>query len=155
TVLGWGACLILLAASTVFSSVSRRGPSARALLREIRASFFRKLLLAFILATVVPVVALALATRAYVADELTASVEEEAVRTASAARRVVEDLVAPNAPQEGVVVDDNLMVWVSRLVDQDVNIFRGPQLLATSERNLFASGVLPTRTPAGVYRALE
>jgi nitrogen fixation/metabolism regulation signal transduction histidine kinase len=46
------------------------------------------------------------------------------------------------------------MVWVSRLIDQDVNIFRGARLLATSERNLFASGLLPTRTPADVYRSL-
>ena len=83
-----------------------------------------------------------------------ANVEQEAVRTASAAGRVVEDLVAPRAAQQGLGVDDNLMVWVSRLIDQDVNIFVGPRLLATSERNLFASGLLPTRTPAEVYRAL-
>jgi nitrogen fixation/metabolism regulation signal transduction histidine kinase len=46
------------------------------------------------------------------------------------------------------------MVWVSRLIDQDVNIFMGARLQATSERNLFASGLLPTRTSAEVYRAL-
>jgi signal transduction histidine kinase len=155
TVLAWGTYAVLLAIGATAGAFSRRGTTARALLREVRASFFRKLLLAFILATVVPVVALALATRAYIADELTANVEQEAVRTASAARRVVEDLVAPRIPQDGVVVDDNLMVWVSRLIDQDVNIFAGPQLVATSERNLFASGVLPTRTSADVYRALQ
>src|SRR4030095_4577449 len=90
----------------------------------------------------------------YVADQMRATVEQEAVRTAAAARRVVEDLPAPRAAQQGVGVDDNLMVWVSRLIDQDVNIFAGPRLLATSERNLFASGLLPTRTNAEVYRAL-
>src|SRR4030095_13297334 len=82
------------------------------------------------------------------------SIEQEAVRTASAAGRVVEDLAAPRAAQQGLGVDDNLMVWVSRLIDQDVNMFLGPRLLATSERNLFASGLLPTRTPSEVYRAL-
>jgi len=102
----------------------------------------------------VPVLALALVTRAYVANQMLATIESEAVRTASAARRVVEDLAAPRAAQQGVTVDDNLMVWVSRLIDQDVNIFSGPRLLATSERNLFASGLLPTRTPGDVYRAL-
>jgi two-component system, NtrC family, nitrogen regulation sensor histidine kinase NtrY len=103
----------------------------------------------------VPVAALAIATRNYVADQMRANVEQEAVRTASAARRVVEDLAAPRALAQGLSVDDNLMVWVSRLIDQDVNIFVGPQLRATSERNLFASGLLPTRTPSEVYRALE
>jgi signal transduction histidine kinase len=155
TVLAWGTYLLLLAATALFGAFSRRGTTARALLREVRASFYRKLLLAFMAATVVPVAALAVATRTYVADQMRVNVEQEAVRTASAARRVVEDLVAPRAAQQGAGVDDNLMVWVSRLIDQDVNIFSGPRLLATSERNLFASGLLPTRTPADVYRALE
>jgi signal transduction histidine kinase len=153
-VLAWGAQLLLLTATALLSAFSLRGTTARALLREIRASFYRKLLLAFMLATVIPVVALALATRTYVADQMRSNVEQDAVRMASAARRVVEDLVAPRAAQQGADVDDNLMVWVSRLIDQDVNIFAGPRLLATSERNLFASGLLPTRTPASVYRAI-
>ena len=155
TVLAWGTYLLLLAATALFGILNRRGTTVRALLRETRASFYRKLLLAFIAATVVPVAALAVATRTYVADLMRANVEQEAVRTASAARRVVEDFVAPRAAQQGAGVDDNLMVWVSRLVDQDVNLFSGARLLATSERNLFASGQLPTRTPADVYRALE
>lgn len=154
TVLAAGAYLLLVAAGTAFGAISRRGTSARALLREVRASFYRKLFLAFVAAAVVPVVTLAVLTRNYVAAQMEATVEEEAVRTATAARRVVEDLVAPRAAQQGAAVDDNLMVWVSRLIDQDVNIFRGPRLQATSERNLFASGLLPRRTPAAVYRGL-
>ena len=35
-----------------------------------------------------------------------------------------------------------------------MNIFDGADLLASSERNLFASGLLPTRTPGDVYRAI-
>ena len=46
------------------------------------------------------------------------------------------------------------MVWISQVIDQDVNIFDGPSLVATSERDLFASGLLPTRTPDAVYRAI-
>jgi signal transduction histidine kinase len=139
----------------VFGLFSRRVATAPALLREVRASFYRKLFLAFVAAVFIPVVALALVTRNYVADQMRASIEQEAVRTASAARRVVEDLVAPRAAAAGLDVSDNLMVWVSRLIDQDVNVYRGARLLATSERNLFASGVLPTRTPDQAYDALE
>ena len=155
TVLAWLTYAGLLAVTAIFGLFSRRGATAPALLREVRASFYRKLFLAFVLATVVPVGALSIATGTYVADEMRGEVEQEAVRTASTARRVVEDLVAPRAAQQGVGIDDNLMVWVSRLIDQDVNIFRGPRLLATSERNLFASGLLPTRTSADVYRDIQ
>jgi len=84
------------------------------------------------------------------------NIEQEAVRTANTAARVVEDLVAPRAAAGGVLgIEDNLMVWVSRLIDQDVNYFSGTTLQATSERNLFASGFLPTRTPAEVQQALQ
>jgi len=155
TVLATGAYVMLLGVNALFGWLGRRGTTAPALLREIRASFYRKLFLAFVLAVIIPVVALALVTRYYVAGQMRANVEQEAVRTASAARRVVEDLVAPRATQQGIGVDDNLMVWVSRLIDQDVNLFTGARLVATSERNLFASGLLPTRTPADVYHALE
>ena len=46
------------------------------------------------------------------------------------------------------------MVWVSRVIDEDVNVYAGPRLVATSQRDLFASGRLPTRTPAEVFRAI-
>jgi len=154
TVLAVSTYLLLLLLNTGFNRLGRRVIRAPALLREVRASFYRKLFLAFVAAVFVPVVALVLVTRNYVAGQMEASIEQEAVRTASSAGRVVEDLAAPRAAQQGFAVDDNLMVWVSRLIDQDVNIFMGPRLQATSERNLFASGLLPTRTNAQVYRAL-
>ena len=45
------------------------------------------------------------------------------------------------------------MVWLSRVIDQDVNIFNGARLLATSERDLFASGLLPrARRPTSTAR---
>ncbi len=155
TVLAVGTSVLLLAATVVFSALGRRGMTAPALLREIRASFYRKLFLAFVAAVFLPVVALALVTRNFVAGEIRRSIEQEAVRTAAAAGRVVEDLVASRAIQQDVGLQDNLMVWVSRLIDQDVNLFDGPRLLATSERNLFASGLLPTRTNAEIYHALR
>ncbi|HEX5108053.1 MAG TPA: HAMP domain-containing sensor histidine kinase [Vicinamibacterales bacterium] len=150
TLLGFCTYLLLLTGNAVFSAISRT-VKAPALLREIRASFYRKLFLAFVAAVILPVAALALVTRNYVVQEMRSAVEQEAVRKASDARRVVEDLVT----QLRIGLDDNLMVWVSRLIDQDVNVFEGPTLVATSERNLFADRSLPTRAPADVYWALQ
>jgi nitrogen fixation/metabolism regulation signal transduction histidine kinase len=146
--------VLLLALNGVFALAGRRRTTGRSLLREVRASFYRKLFLAFVAAVFVPVVLLAIVTRNFVANEMRSNVEAEAQRTATAATRVVEDLVERSAVLQGAGVDDNLMVWVSRLIDQDANIFAGARLVATSERNLFASGLLPTRASADVYRAL-
>ena len=145
TVLAALTFLLLLVGNAVFGLSARRAATGPALLREIRASFYRKLFIAFVAAVFLPVVALAIVTRLYFADRIRTSIEQEAVDTAETAGRVVADLVA---------LDDNLMVWVSRLIDHDVNLFSDGQLLATSERNLFASGLLPTRTPADIHDAL-
>ena len=131
--------------------VGRAPASGRALLAEVRASFYRKLFLAFVAAAIVPVLALALVSRAYMANLMLADIESEATRLATMASRVFQDL---RAFVGQAAVADDIIVWLSRVVAQDVNIFEGASLLASSERNLFASGLLPKRTPGDVYRAI-
>ena len=41
-----------------------------------------------------------------------------------------------------------------RAIDQDVDLFAGASLQATSQRDLYASGLLATRTPGEVYRRI-
>ena len=129
--------------------------SGRALLREVRASFYRKLFLAFLAASVLPVMVLALATRTFFELQLESSVQSDAVRVAAVAQRVIEEYVALQDRDASGSPSDDIMVWLSRAIDQDVNIYRGATLLATSERDLFDSRVLPERTPGHVYRAIE
>jgi signal transduction histidine kinase len=147
----------LLVAGLVYGRIAARTPaSGRELLREVRASFYRKLFLAFVAAAVVPVLTLALVTRAYIATLMQTDLEMEAARTAASASRVVEDVGTLEVPggAGGAAIDDDLVVWLSRVIAQDVNIFDGSGLLASSERNLFASGLLPTRTQGDVYRSI-
>ena len=153
-----GACFVaVLLGTALFTRLARQRPRVgRALLREIRASFYRKLFLAFVLAAIIPVLTLAFVMRAYFQNLLQSDVEAEAVRTAAVAQRVIEEFNAarfPGAEAQGTRSDD-VMVWIEQVIDQDVNVFNGARLAATSERDLFASGVLPTRTPADVYRAI-
>ena len=153
-----GAAFILaLLGTAIFTRVSRERPRVgRALLREIRASFYRKLFLAFVLASIIPVLILALVIRAYFADLLRKDIQGEAARTASVAQRVIEesDALLSRGADGREKPGDDVMVWISQVIDQDVNIFDGPNLIATSERDLFASGLLPTRTPDDIYRAI-
>lgn len=149
--------ILLLAAGALYGTIAARTPaSGRELLREVRASFYRKLFIAFVIAAVLPVLALAFVSREYIFNLINADVESEATRTAASASRVVEDVgtLELRGGSNLEVVDDNLVVWLSRVIAQDVNIFDGAGLLASSERNLFASGLLPTRTAGEVYRAI-
>jgi signal transduction histidine kinase len=148
---------LLLLAGLIYGRIAARTPmSGRALLREVRASFYRKLFIAFVAAAVVPVFALALGTRAYVAQLMQDDLEMEAARTAASASRVVEDvglLELAGAASPGIV-DDDLVVWLSRVIAQDVNIFDSSGLLASSERSLYAYGLLPRSTQGDIYREI-
>jgi len=149
--------LVVLIGTGVFTRLSRERPKVgRALLREIRASFYRKLFLAFVLASIIPVLTLAFVIREYFARQLREDVQAGAARTAAVAQRVIEEAEdLQRRSGEGLPPNsDDFMVWISQLIDQDVNIFEGPRLLATSERDLFASGLLAERTPDDVYRAI-
>ncbi len=146
-----------LAVLAIFNRVTRaRRVTGRALLRDVRASFYRKLLIAFVAASVIPVVALALVIRTYFATRLRADVNAEASRTATIAQHALEELAAllRLAGLSAPPINDDLMVEVSQMVGRDVNVFEGSTLLATSQRDLFASGLLPTRTPEEVYRQI-
>ncbi len=136
--------------------VGRTSGSARRLFEELRASFYRKLSLAFMAAAVVPVLTLAFVIRLTFTAQLRADVDAEAIRTAAVARRVIEEIALRQPLADGTVtlLSDDVMVWISEVIDQDVNIFDGPRLVATSERDLYASGLLPTRTPEDVYRGI-
>ncbi|HEX7085366.1 MAG TPA: ATP-binding protein [Vicinamibacterales bacterium] len=156
--LGGAVFVVLLGLVGGLSRLAGRTPSTgRALLREIRRSFYRKLFLLFVAASVLPVLALAFVTRAYVAGQLQEGLESGALRTASTARRVIETVMTQQRRGDGdpvVGITDQILVSVSRIIDQDVNVFVRDRLAATSQRDLFASGLLPTRTPSEVARAI-
>ncbi len=150
--------IVLIGVATLYSWLTAQAPaSGRALLSEVRTSFYRKLFLGFVLASVVPVGIFALVTNAFFAAQLSAAVAEAAVNTATVAQRLVEDYAALQQQQGSrrlEALDDQVMVLVGQAINQDVDLFTGARLQATSERDLYASGVLATRTPGEVYRQI-
>ena len=123
---------------------------------EVRTRFALKLQIWFVGAATAPVVVVAILIQGYFADQLRADVEAGAVRTAAVARSVIEESVLVQPPDGQIIArfTDDILVRIGQVIGQDVNIFDGPHLVATSTRDLYASGVLPTRTPAEVYRAI-
>jgi len=148
--------LLMLLRTAGMAAAGVAGERGRDLLHEIRASFYRKLFLAFVAVAVIPVLTLAFVARAYMMDRLRSDVEDAAIRTTTVAQRFIEDTARIQERGEGaaILLNDDVVVGISRVIDQDINVYDGARLLATSERDLFASGLLPTRTSADVYRAI-
>ena len=96
------ALILVLLVHAILHRVNRRGPQpATLLVREVRASFTRKLFLAFVATSVIPVLTLAFVVRTFVASRLRADVEAEATRTAAVAQRVIEEALALQQPAPG------------------------------------------------------
>ncbi len=145
--------LLWLVGAAVYAPLARHTAAPlRVLLDEIRSSFYRKLFLFFVVAAIAPVLIFALAFGVYLTAKLRTEVETEAANVVTVARRVLEQTstLGPRAHS----LNDDVMVWIGQVLHQDVDLFEGPELLATSQRDLYASGLLPTRTPAKVYRAI-
>ena len=149
------ACGFALAAAVlaalVFPGLRRRLPY-----REVRTRFALKLQVWFVGAATAPVVVVAVLIQGYLADQLRADVEAVAQRAAAVARSVIEESVPIQSPDGQIIArfTDDILVRIGQVIGQDVNIFDGANLVATSTRDLYASGVLPTRTPDMVYRAI-
>jgi signal transduction histidine kinase len=152
-----GLFVALLAGAALYAPlVPRRQTPLRVLFDEIRQSFHRKIFLFFVLAAVGPVLLFALAFGAYMTTRLREDVKSEAASVVSVARRVFQEIAAsePASERNQPPPTDEVMLWIRQVIDQDVNLYVGSQLAATSQRNLFTSGLLPTRTPAAVYREI-
>jgi signal transduction histidine kinase len=149
--------VVIQVGALIYAPLARRRVApVRVLLREIRTSFYRKLFLFFVLVAIGPVFLFALIFGGYMAAKFRADVEAQASVMVNVARRVVEQVASgdarPSTPT--VLPTDDVMVWIRQVIGQDVNLFDGPELRATSQRDLFNSGLLPTRTPAIVFRRI-
>jgi len=146
--------IALQLAATLSAPLARRQqPPLGRLFHEIHTSFYRKLFLFFVAVALVPVLIFALAFGQYMTSRFQADIESEAKDTVTVARRVFDELVAADETAAAAPSDD-VMVWIRQVIGQDVNLFDGAELVATSQRDLFDSGLLPTRTPANVYRSI-
>ena len=153
-VLTWVLYIALLTATTIFNALTWSRPATgRALLREVRASFYRKLFLAFVVVAIIPAAILAVATRSRLNRQFEDGLNESAVKTATVAQRLVEDYATQQGGTRALDgINDEFLMLVERAIAQDVNLFDRAILQATSERDLFASHLFPTRMPADVYR---
>jgi nitrogen fixation/metabolism regulation signal transduction histidine kinase len=123
------------------------------LMPALRGSFYRKLLAALLLASIVPLVGLALFLRGYLERRGEAALNASAAQFVSAAQRVIEDYSA-GAGEGEVELNDGILHWLRRIVGQEIHVYRDSVLQATSTRELFDSGLLPARLDGDVRRRL-
>jgi signal transduction histidine kinase len=149
--------LALLAVLLVARSMAGRPTfSLSGLLSAVRGSFAIRLSVAFVAVAAVLAVALQIAVRSFLVERIRREAESQALERAVVAQRAVEDFALFQGDQApaGQAVTDRVLVWIASLIRNDVDLFEQGRLSASSKRELYASGLLPTQVDGRIYRAL-
>ncbi|HEV8375814.1 MAG TPA: ATP-binding protein [Candidatus Polarisedimenticolia bacterium] len=146
--------LVFLVSGALFSCLA----AVSGIWRRVRrpgGGLSRRLLAIFLAASLLPLFSLAIFLHRFAAREFQANLLSEGLASLGAASRIVEDYLTTLADEgESLPVDDAITYWVSRVVDQDLNLYRGERLFATSTREIYASGILSGRLDPSAYRSL-
>jgi signal transduction histidine kinase len=137
--------------------LARPGGAAR-MIAALRGSFYRKLLASILVASVAPLLAFALFLRGYVEARVETGLAASSAGVANAVRRVVEDYAAvareESAAGAPVRLNDATLAWLRGVVGQEIHLYEGGLLTATSKPELFTSGLLLPRLAGEVQRAV-
>ncbi len=122
----------------------------------LRGSFYRKLVAAMLVASIAPLVGLALFLGGYIERRASAELVSASAQYVGAARQLVEDLSLQSIGQDpdSSAPDDILLYWLRSVVGQEIHLYRQGLLVASSKRELFASGLLPPRIDGLAQRRL-
>jgi signal transduction histidine kinase len=153
TLVALGALLLL---ALVRTGLRRPGLSLPSIVHEVNRRFSLRLFVAFIAVAVVALLVLQVAVRNFVSDRLRQEAAADALDRAAFAKKIVDDYAYYKRPEtEGQKpVTDEALVWVASIIRNDLDLFARGRLLASSKRELYASGLLAPRVSGPVYRVL-
>ncbi|HKQ98506.1 MAG TPA: ATP-binding protein, partial [Candidatus Polarisedimenticolia bacterium] len=117
-------------------------------------SFYARLTTVFLITALAPLLSLAWFATRYSARESERNLVASGLASLQTVRRVAEDYLNLPDPGYGRNLDNEVVFWLSRVVRQDINLYRGSDLVATSTPELYGSALLNRRLDGGVYQAL-
>ncbi len=159
--IGWGLVLGLLALMLYGVNEIAHAPRsfATSFVRRLRATvrrFGAQLGLALLFAGLVPLLALAWAGHTAVRAEAREQLAADGARSARVARRFVEDYFALDGNRTLTTRGgDRLASWVSRTLGDDLYLWEGGELRATSRTDLVRAGLWPRRLAGETWNALN
>jgi|GEM_PF-2882239 len=118
-------------------------------------NFFQKLLIAFVVFSMVPMVSFSLVMRNYAREKKIQEVTSRALDSFSVATRVVGDYLFYRAEEREIprqqLFSNELLEWISQVIQQDVTFYYSRYLLAASNRELYSAGLMPDQMSGQSY----
>ena len=145
---------LLLLAVTILARLGRglvgRAPAGM----WLGGTFYARLTTVFLLTALVPLLLLAYFVTRISAREYQRNLIATGLDSLQTVRRVAEDYLNLADPGYGEQLDEDVVFWLSRVVRQDITLYRGAELMATSTPELYGSALINYRLSGQVFRAL-
>ena len=108
-------------------------------------SFADRVYVSFLVVALVPLLLFAVFSRGFFNRIFTQQFVQKAEIHANLARNVVDDYLFIQMQEEGTetVPPDDLVLWISTTIANDVNLYQGGRLVSSSRREMFDAGLLP------------
>jgi len=147
--IGGAIALLALAAGLPRSAV-------RDLARRTVRSYSRRLVLVLTVLLLIPMALLYALLSGSLGRRIAAEQRTGAEAALASVQRILGEYVLSLEPGFGVgtAIDDELLVWLSRVVRHEVHLYWGSEVYASSKRDLFSSGLLPRRVPGVVWERI-
>ena len=132
--------------------VRRRRP-----FRNVFWSFSNRVYAAFFAVALIPLLLLTFFTRNLFDRIFTNRFVEEAATHASFARSILEDFIYIQAEDPAGLPSppEDLVLWVSATLSNDINLYQDARLLSSSRREFFDAGLLPGLLDGEIYYRLR
>jgi len=116
-------------------------------------SFSNRVYISFIVVAIIPLLLFTIFTRNFFSRIFTQQFTEKAEIHANLAQSVMKDYfflqqdeqLSPTLPHENVVL------WISSTISNDVNLYQGGKLISSSRREFFDAGLLPELIDGEIY----
>ncbi|GAG91184.1 unnamed protein product, partial [marine sediment metagenome] len=96
-------------------------------------------------------------TRSFFANIFIQKITEEAEAQANFARRVMEEFILLQQEERIslTIPPDNMVLWISTTISNDVNLYVDGKLISSSRREFFDSGLLPELIDGEIYYKIQ
>lgn len=151
-----GNLLALAAATGLMVLIALPRPAFRDLIRRTLRSYSKRLMVVLSLLVLLPLFLFNLVVLSDAEERMRREQRASGEAALASAQRMIGDYVASLEPGFGftTLVDDELLMWLSRVVHHQVNLYWGSSIWASSKPELFAAGLLPERIPGEIYERL-
>jgi len=148
--------LLAAVAAALAAALALTRATFRDTLRRGLRSYSKRLLLIYGALLLVPLAALNVLLLRNLEERLLAEQRAGGEKEVRSAQQVLGEYVLSLEPGFGIetALDDELLVWLSRVLHHEVNLYWGSIINASSKRELFSAALLPERIPGDIYAQL-